>query len=166
MPEAPKRSRVSAGLVMYRFRPAGPEVLLAHPGGPFFEQRDWGYWSIPKGEAGPGEDLLAAAIREFHEETGIAVPATADFVSLGHITQKGGKQVHAWAVLGETEAKNPPPSSTFELEWPPDSGQWQSFPEVDRIEFMPFELARRKIKVTQIPLLDRLEAWLKEHYRL
>jgi len=156
-----KRPRVSAGLVMYRFRPDGPEVLLAHPGGPFFEQRDWGYWSIPKGEPEPEEALLEAAIREFYEETGIAVPLTADFEPLGQIQQKGGKVVHAWAVMGEIEPKNPPPSTTFKLEWPPDSGQWQTFPEVDRIEFMPLEMARRKIKITQVPLIDRLEEHLK-----
>jgi predicted NUDIX family NTP pyrophosphohydrolase len=147
---------------MYRFRPDGPEVLLAHPGGPFFEQRDWGYWSIPKGEVHEGEDFLATALREFYEETGIAVPPTAEFVPLGHIQQKGGKIVHGWAVLGEIEPKNPPPSSTFTLEWPPDSGQMQEFPEVDRIEFFPFELARRKIKITQVPLINRLEEWLQK----
>ncbi|WCJ58788.1 NUDIX domain-containing protein [Fontisphaera persica] len=164
MPSPPKRSRVSAGLLMYRFRPDGPEVLLAHPGGPFFEQRDWGYWSIPKGEVHEGEDLLATALREFYEETGIAVPPTAEFVPLGHIQQKGGKIVHAWAVLGEIEPKNPPPSSTFTLEWPPDSGHMQEFPEVDRIEFFPFELARRKIKITQVPLINRLEEGLKKSW--
>ena len=161
-PKPPKRSRISAGLLMYRFRPDGPEVLLAHPGGPFFEQRDWGYWSIPKGEVEEGEDMLAAAMREFYEETGIAVPPTAEFAPLGQIQQKGGKIVHAWAVLGEIEPKNPPPSSTFELEWPPDSGRTEVFPEVDRIEFMPLELARRKIKITQVPLINRLEEMLKK----
>jgi len=156
------RFRTSAGLVMYRYRNGALEVLLAHPGGPFYQKYDEGYWSIPKGEVEEGEDPLATACREFTEETGLPVPEAARFLPLGSIRQKGGKVVHAWGVAGDCEPLNPPPSSTFQIEWPPDSGRQQTFPEVDRVEFMPLELARRKIKVTQIPLLDRLEAMLKE----
>jgi predicted NUDIX family NTP pyrophosphohydrolase len=152
--------RVSAGLVLYRVRAGQLQVLLVHPGGPFFTRRDAGYWSIPKGEIEPGEDLLKAAIREVQEEVGLELGSDARFISLGSIRQKGGKLVHAWAV--ECDCDTPPVnrSNTFTLEWPPHSGQFQQFPEVDRAEFFPLDQAREKIKETQRPLLDRLEAAL------
>jgi predicted NUDIX family NTP pyrophosphohydrolase len=153
------RSAVSAGLLLFRRRDAALEVLLVHPGGPFFARKDEGAWSIPKGEALPGEDLLTRAKTEFKEELGIGIEGR--FISLRSIRQKGGKTVHAWAV----EADLPPAfefrSNTFELEWPPRSGLRQIFPEIDRAEFFPEEIARRKINPAQVELLDRLAALLK-----
>jgi predicted NUDIX family NTP pyrophosphohydrolase len=150
--------RVSAGILLYR-RPAGLlEVLLAHPGGPFFEGRDEGAWSIPKGEPDPDEPLAEAARREFVEETGHA-PGDGPWVDLGSIVQKGGKTVHAWGAEGDLEPADAR-SMTFELEWPPKSGRVQSFPEIDRVAWFDLVEARRRIKEAQIPLLDRLEAAL------
>jgi predicted NUDIX family NTP pyrophosphohydrolase len=150
------RSRVSAGLVLYRMRDGQLEVFLAHPGGPFFTHKDEGHWTIPKGEVEPDEDLLATAIREVQEETGIAIDKTKEFTELGSIRQKGGKTVHAWAV----EYTGPEPvaceSNVFHMEWPPGSGQLGAFPEVDRAQFFPLETAKLKVKATQIPLLERL----------
>lgn len=145
---------------MFRCRNGRLEVLLAHPGGPLFTHRDDGYWSIPKGEVEPGEEMLSTAIREFGEEVGIRVNPAATFHPLGSIRQKGGKTVHAWGVEGDCEVPDPLPSSTFEMEWPPGSGRRASFPEVDRAAFFPLPEARRKIKDTQLPLLERLEAAL------
>lgn len=156
------RSRISAGLVMFRVRRGRLEVLLAHPGGPLFQFRDDGYWSIPKGEIEPGEDYLATAIREFQEEIGIAVDPQGTFHPLGSIRQKGGKTVHAWGVQGDVEIPSPLPSSTFTMEWPPASGKRREFPEVDRADFFPLFTARQKIKETQIPLLDRLDQILRK----
>jgi predicted NUDIX family NTP pyrophosphohydrolase len=153
-------SRVSAGLVMYRLGARGWEVLLAHPGGPFFTRKDAGYWTIPKGEVEPGADLLETAQREFAEEVGWPPPPGATYLSLGVIRQKGGKLVHAWGFTGEWPAGFTPVSNLFSMEWPPGSGRWQSFPEVDRVEFFPLSEARRRIKPTQIPLLDELEQLL------
>lgn len=150
--------RVSAGVLLYRRRDGRLEVLLAHPGGPFFERRDLGEWSIPKGEPDADEALEAAAQREFQEETGHAVPG-GPRLELSTITQKGGKVVHAWAVEGDLDPASAR-SVTFELEWPPRSGRRASFPEVDRVEWFSLGEARRRIKATQIPLLDRLEAAL------
>jgi len=152
--------RVSAGLVMYRRRAGELEVFLAHPGGPYFARKDEGHWSIPKGEIEPGEDHLATAIREFQEEIGISVDPGGHFVDLGSIRQKGGKVVHAWAVEGDCPAGHCLKSNHFVVEWPPRSGKFREFPEVDRAEFFPLAEARKKIKPTQIPLLDRLEAIL------
>lgn len=153
-------ARVSAGLLLYRVRAGRLEVLLVHPGGPFFARRDAGYWSIPKGEIESGEDLLTAAIREVQEEVGVELDPASQFIPLGAIRQKGGKTVHAWAVRWDREPPAVNPSNTFTLEWPPDSGQFQQFPEVDRAEFFPLDQARQKIKDTQRPLLDRLAAAL------
>ena len=150
--------RVSAGILLYRRRDGRLEVLLAHPGGPFFERRDLGQWSIPKGEPDPDEPLDVAAAREFREETGHAVPGGSRR-ELGTITQKGGKVVHAWAVEGDLDPAAAR-SVTFELEWPPRSRRRQSFAEVDRVAWFALDEARRRIKATQIPLLDRLEAAL------
>jgi predicted NUDIX family NTP pyrophosphohydrolase len=151
------RKRVSAGLLLYRRRYGQLEVLLAHPGGPFFRKKDEGYWSIPKGEPGEGEELLDAAIREFEEETGITPAAKAgDYINLGSIVQKGGKEVFAWAVEGDY-VKNPDfKSNEFEMEWPPRSGKMMMFPEIDKVEFFPVEEAKKKIKERQRELIDKL----------
>jgi predicted NUDIX family NTP pyrophosphohydrolase len=151
-------SRVSAGIVLFRHRPAGLEVLLAHPGGPFFARKDAGHWTIPKGEVEAGEELLAVARREFEEETG-HFPPDGDPIDLGSIVQKGGKVVHAWALEGELDPAAAV-SNTFELTWPSGSGQRLQFPEIDRVEWFGPDEARRRIKPTQIPLIERLEAAL------
>lgn len=148
--------RVSAGLVMYRRRNGRLEFFLAHPGGPFSRTKDEGHWTIPKGEPDPGEALLDVAKREFKEETGIE--PHGPYIELGSIRQKGGKVVFAWAFEGDGDA--PVRSNTFKMEWPPKSGKLCDFPEVDRAEFFPLEEARRKIKETQFPLLERLTAAL------
>jgi predicted NUDIX family NTP pyrophosphohydrolase len=149
-------SRVSAGILLFRRCPAGLEVLLAHPGGPRFARKDAGHWTIPKGEVEPGEELLAVARREFEEETGRPVPVGSS-IELGSIVQKGGKTVHGWAVEGDLDPATAV-SNTFEMVWPPGSGRLQQFPEIDRVEWFEPGEARRRIKETQIPLLDRLDA--------
>jgi predicted NUDIX family NTP pyrophosphohydrolase len=154
------RARVSAGLVLYRVRQGALEVFLAHPGGPFYAHKDDGHWSIPKGEIHRGEDMLAAAIREVLEETGVVVPPGARFLELGSIQQKGGKIVHAWAVEQDFDDSRPFESNRHAMEWPPGSGRMQEFPEVDRAQFFPLAEARRKLKETQVPLVDRLAAAL------
>ena len=160
MPEHSKspRSRVSAGLLMFRRKSGALEVLLVHPGGPFFQRKDEGAWSIPKGEAAPGEDLLARAQTEFEEELGIR--AQGDYIPLGSIKQKGGKTVHAWAFEGDLPEAFQLKCNTFELEWPPHSGKMCAFPEIDRAEFFSEGIARRKINQAQVELLDRLRAAL------
>lgn len=147
--------RVSAGILLFRRSSDGLEVLLAHPGGPFFEGRDRGHWTIPKGEPDPDEPLPDAATREFTEEIGLPLPDGAR-LDLGSITQKGGKVVHAWAVEGDLDPDTAH-SVTFEMEWPPRSGRQQSFPEIDRVAWFTPAEARRRIKDTQAPLIDRLE---------
>jgi predicted NUDIX family NTP pyrophosphohydrolase len=138
---------------MFRKKPE-LQVLLVHPGGPFFRNRDVGAWTIPKGEVAEGEDLLERAKIEFKEELGIA--ASGNWMNLGSVKQKGGKTVHAWAFAGELEDDFKLISNTFELEWPPRSGKMQQFPEVDRASFFSVEEARRKINVAQTAFLDRL----------
>jgi predicted NUDIX family NTP pyrophosphohydrolase len=145
---------ISAGMMMYRRGPDGLQVLLVHPGGPFWKNKDDGAWTIPKGIVQPGEALLEAAQREFEEETGTA--ATGQFVSLGSIRQKGGKTVHAWAVQGELDPAAIR-SNTFTMQWPLGSGRQVEFPEVDRAEFFDLEAARRKLNPAQVELIDRLE---------
>ena len=140
---------------MFRFRGGQLEVFLAHPGGPFFKNKDDGHWSIPKGEIEAGEDLLVAARREFKEEVGID-PWCGDFLELGSVRQKGGKIVHAWAFQGDCDESRPLQSNTFELEWPPLSGRIQRFPEIDRVAFFTVPEARKKLKEAQHPFLDRL----------
>jgi predicted NUDIX family NTP pyrophosphohydrolase len=152
-----KRSRISAGLMMYRLREGRLEVFLVHPGGPFFADRDAGAWSVPKGEVEDGE-LLDTAVREFAEETG--KQPSPPYVALGAIKQRGGKTVHAWAFAGDWEAGRVLVSNTFEMEWPRKSGQLQTFPEVDRGEFFAADVAREKINVAQAELVDRLAAHL------
>ncbi len=144
---------------MFRRRNNAIEVLLVHPGGPFFTRKDDGVWSIPKGEVEPGEDLLARAQIEFAEELGIQ--ARGDWQALGWIQQRGGKIVHAWAFEGDLEDSFQLRSNTFELEWPPGSGKREEFPEVDQAVFFPEEMARRKINPAQVALLDRLKELLR-----
>ena len=141
---------------MFRKRGEHLEILLAHPGGPYFRNKNDGAWTVPKGEAGHGEDLLSRARIEFEEELGISAPATANWIALGSVKQKGGKIVHAWAFEGDCPADFIAVSNSFELEWPPRSGRMQKFPEIDRAEFFSLEKARKKIKEAQIPFLDRL----------
>jgi predicted NUDIX family NTP pyrophosphohydrolase len=153
-----KRSRISAGLLMFRRTKNKVEVLLAHPGGPFHVHKDDGAWTIPKGEAAPGEDLLTRAQIEFEEEVGFRPKSVRDYIELGSIIQKGGKTVHGWAFEGDLPEAFEPKSNLFEMEWPPRSGKMKEFPEVDRAEFFTEAVARQKIKPTQIPFLDRLRA--------
>jgi predicted NUDIX family NTP pyrophosphohydrolase len=150
--------RTSAGILLYRERAGTLEVLLAHPGGPYFAAKDLGDWSIPKGEVEPGEALLDVARREFEEETGTAVDASGA-ISLGEIRQKGGKLVHAWAVAGDLDPATAT-SNEFELEWPPRSGRRIVVPEIDRVAWFEGPEARRRIKAAQAELIDRLEAHL------
>src|SRR5262245_24686524 len=138
---------ISAGLLMFKRTSAGLRVLLAHPGGPFFQKKDAGVWSIPKGLADAGEDLLAAAKREFEEETGFK--PSGEFVALAPVKQKAGKIVQAWAVEGDLDPAAVR-SNTFEIEWPPRSGKRAAFPEIDRAEFFDMKTARSKINPAQI----------------
>jgi predicted NUDIX family NTP pyrophosphohydrolase len=151
---------ISAGLLMFvDAGERGVEVLLVHPGGPFFRNKDLGAWTIPKGLPEPGEELRAAAIREFTEETGL--PVREPLHPLGEIRQKGGKVVHAWAFAGDPlPAGFQPRSNSFEIEWPPRSGRRQSFPEVDRAELFPLDAARARINPAQLPFLERLASAL------
>lgn len=155
--------RRSAGIVLFR-RPAGarggePEVLLVHPGGPFWARRDAGAWSIPKGEVDPGEDERAAALRELQEETGGAFGDVSEheLLALGEVRQQSGKVVVAWALEGDLDA-DAIVSNTFEVEWPPRSGRVQTFPEVDRAAWLALSAARGKLLPAQAPFLDRLAA--------
>jgi predicted NUDIX family NTP pyrophosphohydrolase len=148
------RSKTSAGLLMFRRSQEGLEVLLVHPGGPFFRNKDIGAWTIPKGEAAEEEDLRTRAKIEFEEELGIT-PAE-EWIDLGHVKQKGGKTVHAWAFAGDLEPDFKLASNTFEMKWPPRSGKTAQFPEVDQAIFFPLELARSKLNQAQTVFLDRL----------
>jgi predicted NUDIX family NTP pyrophosphohydrolase len=146
--------KLSSGLLLYR-RPADPEVLLVHPGGPFWRNKDDGAWSIPKGEYEPGEDPLEVALREFGEELGIAPPDATDAVPIGELRQPSGKRVTAWALEGDADLADAR-SNTFTMEWPPRSGRKQEFPEVDRAGWFDLEEARRKLLRGQVGFLDRL----------
>ena len=151
--------RTSAGILLYRRRAGALEVLLVHPGGPFFGRKNLGNWSIPKGEVDAADpDYEQTARREFAEEVGHPVPA-APLIELGSIRQKGGKVVYAWAVEGDINP-NTMTSNFIEFEWPPFSGQIKRFPEVDKWVYYAPGDARAHIKEAQIPLLDRLEAAL------
>lgn len=145
----------SAGILVHRRREGRVEVLLVHPGGPFWARRDEGAWSIPKGEYESGEDPLDAARREFAEELGTA-PPSGQVEELGEVRLKSGKRVRAWAVEGDLEA-SAAHSNTFELEWPPRSGRRIEVPEIDRAEWLGLEEARRKVNPAQVELLERLE---------
>jgi predicted NUDIX family NTP pyrophosphohydrolase len=143
----------SSGILLFR-RTAELEVLLVHPGGPFWAKKDLGAWSIPKGEHDSSEEALAAALREFEEETG-SRPDTGELTDLGTVKQKSGKVVQAYALEGDLEAAAIR-SNTFTMEWPPRSGREAEFPEVDRAEWFPVELARERINPAQAEFLDRL----------
>ncbi|MFP3975148.1 MAG: NUDIX domain-containing protein [Dehalococcoidia bacterium] len=147
--------KISAGLLMYCFRDGELHVLLVHPGGPYFKSKDAGYWTIPKGEPGENEELLATAIREFEEEIGIK-PA-GEFIPLDWVKQKGGKTVYAWAFQGDYDSPPPLKSNLFEIEWPPRSGKKQQFPEIDKAEFFPAERAKQVINKAQVAFIERLE---------
>jgi predicted NUDIX family NTP pyrophosphohydrolase len=148
----------SAGLLMFRRGAAGIEVLLAHPGGPFWARRDEASWTLPKGEIGPDEEPLAAAQREFAEETGFA--SAPPYIPLGELRQKSGKRISAWAFEGDADPDQLT-SNLFEMEWPPRSGRLQSFPEVDRVRWYGPAEARRKLIAGQAPFIDSLEGWLQ-----
>ena len=145
--------RISAGLLLYRRQGPALEVLLVHPGGPFWRNKDLGAWSIPKGEAEPGKDLLGVARRELREEVGVDVDGT--FLPLSPVRQAGGKVVHARAVKADVDA-NAIVSNTYQMEWPPRSGRQQRFPEVDRAAWFDVAEARRRILSGQVPLIDEL----------
>lgn len=149
-----KQSNISAGLLMFRRKNNSLEFLLVHPGGPFWKNKDDGAWSIPKGETAENEDLLTRAQIEFEEELGFK-PSGA-WIPLGSIMQKGGKTVHCWGFGGDLPQPFELRSNTFQLEWPPRSGKFKEFPEVDRAKFFSDEKARRKINPAQVPFLDRL----------
>lgn len=148
---------MSAGLLMYRYSGSILEVFLVHPGGPFWAKKDEGAWTIPKGLIAPGEDNLAAAKREFEEETSIA--SSEPFIGLGEVRQKSGKRIFAWAFRGSGDAPSVK-SNLFSLEWPPHSGRKMDFPEIDKGEFFSLPAARKKINPSQTEFLDRLETRL------
>lgn len=145
--------KTSAAILLHRRRNGAREVFLVHPGGPFWARKDLGAWSLPKGEIAEGEEPLAAALREFHEETGFTV--AGDFTPLPPVRQSGGKTILAFAVEGDCDPAELR-SNTFELEWPPRSGRKQAFPEVDRGAWFPLEEARKRILAAQAPLLDEI----------
>jgi len=146
-------SKKSAGLLLFRETAAGVEVLLVHPGGPFWAKKDDGAWSIPKGEFADDEEPLAAAKREFEEEMG--APPAGDFIPLDPVRQPSGKLVFAWAVRSDFDPSSLK-SNTFSMEWPPNSGRQQLFPEVDRAAWFELDYARPKILKGQAPFLDQL----------
>lgn len=147
----------SAGILLYKLTDGLLQVFLVHPGGPFFQKKDEGAWSIPKGEYIDGEAPLAAAQREFEEEVG--KPITGNFIKLQPIKQKSGKVVHAWAVEGDIDHENII-SNTFEIEWPPKSGKLSSFPEIDRAGWFSIDVAKTKIIPGQVGLIEELEGLL------
>jgi predicted NUDIX family NTP pyrophosphohydrolase len=148
-------AKTSAGILLHRSRDGEREVLLVHPGGPFWARKDAGAWSIPKGEYGDGDDPRAAALREFDEELGTSLPAGTELTDLGTVRQAGGKVITAFAASGDLDAAAIS-SNTFTIEWPPRSGRTQEFPEVDRAEWFGLDEAREKINPAQAELLDRL----------
>lgn len=154
-----RSSKISAGLLLFRRKDDQVEVFLAHPGGPFWRQRDLGSWTIPKGVIEPGEDPLDAARREFEEETGIR--PTGPFLPLGSVRQKAGKTVHAWAWEGDADPAAIQ-SNEMEVEWPRGSGRWRRYPEVDRCGWYDPTAARSRINSAQAELIDRLIAALEE----
>jgi predicted NUDIX family NTP pyrophosphohydrolase len=151
-------NRISGGLLLYRAVDGTLQVLLVHPGGPFWRNKDEGAWSIPKGEIADGEDLLDAARREFEEETGCK-PA-GRFIPLKPVKQKSGKVVHAWAIEGDLDP-DAIKSNTFTMEWPPKSGKQAAFPEVDRAAFFDLKTAKEKINPAQAAFLEELEEWIR-----
>lgn len=153
----PKRS---AGVLLYRRGGEGVEVLLVHPGGPFWAKKDLGAWSIPKGEYEHGDDPLETALRELEEETGHRLDAT-DLLELGEVRQRGGKILTAWAAPGDLDA-GAITSNTFTMEWPPRSGKLREYPEVDRAGWFGLAAARQKVLAAQAELIDRLLSALAE----
>jgi predicted NUDIX family NTP pyrophosphohydrolase len=149
--------RQSAGLLLFRRLNAGIEVFLVHPGGPFWQKKDLGSWSIPKGEFTKAENALEAAKREFEEETGIA--PTGEFISLETVKQPSGKVITVWALEGNC-SPDQVRSNTFQIEWPPKSGRLQEFPEVDRANWFSLEEARNRISKGQIPFIDKFMSCL------
>ena len=147
-------AKQSAGILLYRVAGGVPEVLLVHPGGPFFARKDAGVWSIPKGEYDDAEDPRACALREFEEETGTALPP-GELIELGSVKQRGGKVVSAWAAEGDLDTDSIR-SNTFTMEWPPRSGRTAEFPEIDRAAWLPVDEAREKLIPAQAEFLDRL----------
>ena len=159
-PRVDKTGRTSAGILLWRRRGGRLEVLLGHPGGPYFAKKDDGDWTVLKGEVEPGEDLFDVARREFAEETGSPAP-DGDAIELGEIRQKSGKRVLAWALEGDLDPEAAV-SNAFEMEWPPRSGRRQTFPEIDRVGWFGPGEARTKIKGAQAPFLDRLAQALSD----
>jgi len=150
-------AKQSAGILLYRLKENKPEIFLVHPGGPFWRNKDEGAWTIPKGEFEDNEEALAAAKREFWEETGQNIDG--GFTELQPIKQKGGKLVYAWALKGDIDAANIN-SNIFTIEWPPRSGRMSDFPEVDKAEWFDVETALIKINQGQIGLVEQLVEWL------
>ena len=144
---------------MYRLKDGGLQIFLAHPGGPLYQKKDEGYWTIPKGEPPAEESLLDAAVREFEEETGIK--PCGPYLELGSIIQKGGKVVYGWAFEGDHDPSQPIRSNLFEMLWPPRTGRMQRFPEVDRAQFFSLPDGKKKLKSAQWPLVERLIASLQ-----
>ena len=153
-----RRGKVSAGLLMYRVSEGQLEVFLARPGGPWFPHRQQDIWTVPKGEVESGEELLGAAVREFHEEVGLQ--AQGPFISLGSIRQRGGKTVHAWAFEGDWDPSTPLQTSMVEVEWPAGTGRWSTWPEIDEVAFFTLKEARSHMKLAQQSFLDRLQEHL------
>ena len=160
MADSISHSRVSAGILLYRRTAAGVEVLLGHPGGPYFEGKNVGTWSIPKGQAESGEQLLTVAKREFGEETGHVVGSNARLIDLGSIKQRGGKTVHAWALEGDMDPAEAW-SNTFQMEWPPRSGIFIEVPELDQVAWFTPEQARVAMNPAQVALIETLLAALE-----
>ncbi len=153
--------KISAGLLMFRGDATACELLLAHPGGPYFKKRDEGHWTIPKGLVEPEEDYLLAAQREFKEETGL--DPQEPFLPLPQVRYRStGKYLHAWAFRGEWLPEQGFRSNSFDMEWPPRSGKTQTFPEIDRLEWFTEEQAFAKLHPVQHPLIEALKAHLKE----
>lgn len=154
-----KRSKMSAGLLMFRIRGGKLQLFLVHPGGPFWVKKDVGAWSVPKGEVRKDDSLLETAVREFEEEVGFK--PEAEFIDLGEVKQAGGKTVHAWAFESDIDEKIPIMSNTFRMEFPPHSGLIREFPEIDKAGFFDAETAKEKINPAQAEFIERLRSALK-----
>lgn len=146
----------SAGILLFRRKGEQIEIFLAHPGGPFFRNRDNGWWTIPKGLLDENEDYLEAAKREFEEEIGRKLEPESSFIELGSVKQKGGKTVYGWAVEGDIDESHNIQSNTFSMEYPPKSGKWIEVPEVDKAQFFSLDEAKIKIMEAQLPFITRL----------
>ena len=143
----------SAGILLYRTKNKHLELFLVHPGGPFWQKKDQGAWTIPKGEFTNDEEALSAAKREFQEETGVTL--SGDFIELAPVKQKAGKMIYAWAIEGDIDAASIS-SNSFSIEWPPKSGKQKEFPEIDKAEWFTENTAKEKINPAQVPLIDEL----------